>query len=53
MVLIVLERFGEDKLPEWELQDEQMFSKLRELAEPNQDKTVSKSLTYKNTRLRN
>jgi len=32
MVLIILSRFGEDKLPEWEIKDQELFDNLQMLA---------------------
>ena len=35
MVLVILTRLGEDKVPDWEIQDQDMLTKFKLLASPD------------------
>ena len=40
MVLVILTRLGEDKVPDWEIQDQDMLTKFKLLASPDTGKKV-------------
>ena len=46
MVVVLLTRFGEDKVPEWEIQDQTMLTTLNRLASPHTENKVSEGIVH-------